>query len=227
MAVAPCETPPLPQLLVPTSPLSAATPFGGAYTGFDRFPAFYFGAAEGGKPQSPTELDFVQRHALSGWGWQQGCVPNAHNGEAMGAAAAEALANHTATTPVGQKPDFLFVYRQSESIFTYYTLMEAVETNSTLKAAAELHDPVNRTAVCGGGGLMAFDTPEYVDYWSETVAMEVASEPHVNAVFFDGYDKLYAGTALAAAGCPGFTANLTAAALRDKVAATVRCVLIV
>ena len=41
----------------------------------------------------------------------------------------------------------------------------------------------------------------------------------MNAVFYDGFDKLYAGGALAAEGCDGFTSAATAAELRAKVAA--------
>jgi hypothetical protein len=84
----------------------------------------------------------------------------------------------------------LFVYRQSESIFTYYELMQAVMNNATLKAAAELHDPLNASLLCGGGGIMAFSEDLYASYWADVVGGEIGSEPGVNAVFFDGYDKL-------------------------------------
>ena len=93
------------RLVQPDSPVSALAPPGVVYSGFDRFPALYFGAAENGAPQSATTLDFVHRHAMAGWGWQQGYRPNADNGEAMGAAAASALAQHSAP---GMSPDMLF-----------------------------------------------------------------------------------------------------------------------
>ena len=89
------------------------------YTGYNRFPSFYFGASPG--PQSSTELDLVRRFALTGWGWQQGYqANNGHLGELAGSSAASAL---RAIAPVGSinSPDFTFVYRQSESLFTYYS----------------------------------------------------------------------------------------------------------
>ena len=86
----------------------------------------------------------------------------------------------------------VFVYRQSESIFTYYELMQTVMNNATLKAAAELHDPLNASLLCGGGGVMAFGDDVYASYWANVVGGEIGSERGVNAVFFDGYDKLCA-----------------------------------
>ena len=105
----------------------------------------------------------------------------------------------------------------------YYALMQDVVNNATLKAAAELHDPQNTSLLCGGGGVMSFDNDVYTSYWANVVGGEIGSEPGVNAVFFDGYDKLYSSNTLATSyKCPGFTSNATANALRDKVAATAR-----
>jgi hypothetical protein len=195
---------------------------GVAYTGFQRFPALYFGGNEAG-PQSPAQLDFVGRFALAGWGWQQGFSAGRH-GESQGAAAAAALrARHPRCANCTSSPDATFVYRQSESLFTYYDLMAAVAANSTLDAAAQLRDPASGK-LCGGGGLLAFGNATFATgYWGAgPVAEEVSNETAVDAVFFDGYDKLYAPGALSAEGCPGFAAgaNLTGAELLHKVAAT-------
>lgn len=189
------------------------------YSGFDRFPAFYFGAAENGTNQSQQQLGFVRQHAMAGWGWQQGFQASSHNGEQMGEEAVTAL---TETNSDGVGPDLLFVYRQSESIFTYYSLMEHVEVNRTLLQAAQLHDPSNDSIHCGGGGLLGFTDPLFVKYWIEDVANEIANERHVSAVFFDGFDKLYAGNTLVSAGCPGFTSSDIASELQNKVAATAK-----
>lgn len=187
------------------------------YSGFSRFPSFYFGASPG--PQSSTELDYVRRNSISGWGWQQSYKSNGgHHGESAGEAAAAAL---RAIAPSGSQnsPDATFVYRQSESLFTYYDLMANVTANATLLYAAELHDPVSGKA-CGGGGLLSFSNSTFTNYWVDVVGGEIALENHVDAVFFDGFDKLYAGNTLASQGCPSFSSTLTAAALLDKVAAT-------
>ena len=203
----------------PAPPASAAPPpMPWAYTGFDRFPAFYFGANEAG-PQSRPQVAEVARYSLAGWGWQQGYAGSGgKHGEANGAAAAAAL---RAAAPAGAPgaPDATFVYRQSESLFTYYDLSAAVAANASLLAAAELHDPVSGAA-CGGGGLLAFGAPAFAAYWADVVGGEVVAEPAVSAVFYDGFDKLYAGSALASQGCPAFTESRTAAALTDKLAAT-------
>ena len=74
------------------SPLSAAVP-AFPYSGFQRFPAFYFGGDERGD-QAGTELAFVARHALAGWGWQQGFARTKHHGEKEGGRAAQALRTH-------------------------------------------------------------------------------------------------------------------------------------
>lgn len=207
-----------PDLIRGDSALSAAPPAWN-YSGFVRFPAFYFGAAEGTGTQSAQELEFVARHALSGWGWQQGHGAKAH-GEAEGQQAAARL-RALAPLNFSASPDALFVYRQSESLFTYYDLMAAVEDNTSLASSAQLHAPSNASQLCGGGGLLSYSEQPFLDYWVNTVGGEVAAEPHVDAVFYDGFDKLYSGGGLASS-CPGFTPQTTAAALRAKVAATAR-----
>lgn len=205
-------------LLRQESPLSAATPAWN-YTGFYRFPSFYFGASEGTGVQSPQQLQFVARHALGGWGWQQGHGAKAH-GESEGQQAAARL-RAVAPRNSSAGPDALFVYRQSESLFTYYDLMAEVDANASLAASAQLHVPSNASQLCGGGGLLSYSEQPFLDYWVNTVGGEIAGEANVDAVFYDGFDKLYSGNALAAS-CPGFTPNRTAAALRAKLAATAR-----
>eukprot|EP00040_Diaphanoeca_grandis_P008464 m.45339 g.45339 ORF g.45339 m.45339 type:complete len:330 (-) comp19944_c0_seq1:324-1313(-) len=212
----------LSRLIVGTSKFSAAAP-GFNYTGFSRFPAFYFGADETGDGvQSPDELAFVARHALAGWGWQQGSA-SGHHGEAQGQAAAARLRALAPRTDNATSPDALFVYRQSEALFTLYDLMAAVAANATLSVSAELHDPVNTSQVCGGGGLLGYGEEPFLSYWVNVVGGEIAHEEYVDAVFYDGFDKLYSSNTLANQGCPGFSQpNRTAQALEDKVAATAR-----
>jgi hypothetical protein len=204
--------------LVVSAGITTASTLPFNYTGYIRFPSFYFGASPG--PQSSTELDLVRRFALTGWGWQQSYQSNnGHHGELAGSSAASSL---RAIAPIGStnSPDFAFVYRQSESIFTYYDLMANVTINSTLLFAAELHDPISGK-LCGGGGLLSFSNSTFVDYWSNIVGEEIATaETYVNAVFLDGFDKLYAGNTLSSQGCPSFNSTLTATALLDKVTAT-------
>jgi len=189
------------------------------YSGFLRFPSFYFGANPAG-PQSPEELAYVRRNALVGWGWQQGFNANGgKHGEAEGASAATALRKGAPRGSAGA-PDALFVYRQSENLFTYYDDMAFVASDATLLAAATLHDPVSGRA-CGSGGLLAFSNETFVQYWAEVVGGNIsAREVDVDGVFLDGFDKLYAGNTLSEQGCPGFTPALTAAALLAKVNAT-------
>jgi hypothetical protein len=110
------------------------------------------------------------------------------------------------------------VYRQSESLFTFFDLMRDVTQNATLDNAATLRDPVSKAA-CGGGGLLGFSNDTFQAYWSGVVGGEVAGEGNVSAVFLDGFDKLYSPGALAAEGCPGFTEEATAAELLQKVQA--------
>ena len=187
------------------------------YSGYTRFPSFYFGASPG--PQSSSELAYVRRNSLSGWGWQQGYKSNnGHHGEEAGAAAAAAL---RAIAPVGSEnsPDATFVYRQSESLFTYYDIFANVTLNSSLLYASELHDPVSGKP-CGGGGLLSFSNATFIDYWVNIVGGDIALEKNVDGVFLDGFDKLYSGNTLSSQGCPSYTPSLTASALLDKVAAT-------
>jgi hypothetical protein len=211
--------PPGAALVQPGSALSAAAPAWN-YSGFVRFPAFYFGASEGSGVQSAQELAFVARHALAGWGWQQGHGAKAH-GEQQGQQAAARLRAVAPRNSSGTAPDALCVYRQSESLFTYYDLMAAVAANTSLAASSQLHAPANSSKLCGGGGLLSFSQQPFLDYWVNTVGSEIAMEDHVDAVFYDGFDKLYAGNSLAAS-CPGYTASSTEAALRAKVTAVAR-----
>ena len=202
-----------PLVFLPTLVLSLPLPWN--YTGFSRFPSFYFGASA--DPQSPSQLALVARFALVGWDWQQS-FSHGH-GEAQGYAAAAALRK---VSPAGPptSPDATFVYRQSESLFTYYDLFLNVTRDPSLLFAASLHDPVTSKS-CGGGGLLAYSNSTFTSYWVEKVGGEVATEaPLVNAVFYDGYDKLYAGNTLASQGCPNFNSNATAHELRAKIAAT-------
>ena len=54
-------------------PISQPLPF--PYTGFDRFPAFYFGSRPEGL-QDEGQLEVMARHSLVGWGWEQGLGPH-------------------------------------------------------------------------------------------------------------------------------------------------------
>jgi hypothetical protein len=209
----PPEAAPAPATLPPSAPAPAWP-----YSGFARFPSFYFGADESG-PQPPKQVALVARFALAGWGWQQGFSRG--HGEAQGVAAAEAVRRVApAGGAPGAAPDALFVYRQSESLFTYYDAFAALARNASLAAAASLADPVSGK-LCGGGGLLAYGNATFAEYWVRAVGGELAGEaPLVRAVFYDGYDKLYAGGTLAEEGCSGFTPAATARELRAKVAAT-------
>ena len=206
-------------LLQPRSPLSAAKP-SWAYSGWDRFPSFYFGASETG-PQSPAELAFIARHAMVGWGWQQGNKVLGASGEAQGQQAAAALRSIAPVNHSGTTPDGCFVYRQSEGLFPYFQLMN-FSRNATLLDAALVRDPVNHSRFCGNAGLLGFSNSTFVEYWAETVGGEITDEAQVDAVFLDGFDKLYSGATLSRQGCPGFTPAATAAELRRKIVATAR-----
>ena len=186
------------------------------YSGFSRFPSFYFGADQAG-PQPPAQVALVARFALAGWGWQQGFSRG--HGEEQGREAAEAV-RRLAPAGAPAAPDALFVYRQSESLFTYYDAFANVTHSPSLLAAAQLADPASGR-LCGGGGLLAFGNATFSRYWVGAVGGELAAEaPLVAAAFYDGFDKLYAGGTLGAEGCSGFTPAATAAELRAKVAAT-------
>ena len=188
------------------------------YSGWSRFPSFYFGANEDGA-QAPSQVAAVARYALAGWGWQQGFKSDGgHHGEAAGVAAAAAVRRVAPRGSPGA-PDALAVYRQSESLFTYYDTMSAVAANETLLAAATLRDPVSGKA-CGGGGLLSFSNATFAKYWTAAVGGEIASEPGVDAVFYDGFDKLYGGGTLGENGCAGFSPAAIAAELLAKVDAT-------
>ena len=199
----------------PTALVQAAPP-AWSYSGFSRFPSFYFGADEAG-PQPPAQVALVARFALAGWGWQQGFSRG--HGEEQGREAAAAVRRLAPPGSAGA-PDALFVYRQSESLFTYYDAFANVTHSPTLLAAAQLADPATGK-LCGGGGLLAYGNASFAQYWVQAVGGELATEaPLVQAVFYDGFDKLYAGGTLGAEGCSGFTPAATAAELRAKVAAT-------
>lgn len=189
------------------------------YTGFQRFPSFYFGGNEAG-PQSANELELLGRYSLVGWGWQQSYnLYHGEHGEMNGANAAAALRSLYPVSPGNaSSPDALFVYRQSESLFTYYDLMGQIASNATEKNLSVVKDPVTG-AQCGGGGLLGFSEYFFQQYWSRTVGNEINNESFVNAVFLDGFDKLYAGNTLQSQGCPNFNSSSTAAELIQKVTA--------
>ena len=119
----------------------------------------------------------------------------------MGAAAA---VRHIAPQGSPGTPDALVVYRQSESLFTYSDTMAAVAANASLLAAATLRDPVSGKP-CGGGGLLGFSNASLAAYWTSDVGGEIASEPSVDAVFLDSFDKLFGGGTRSENGCAGFS----------------------
>ena len=55
----------------PSLPRPIARPLPFPYTGYDRFPAFYFGSRPEGLQAEP-QLATMARHSLVGWGWEQG-----------------------------------------------------------------------------------------------------------------------------------------------------------
>jgi hypothetical protein len=44
--------------------------------------------------------------------------------------------------------------------------------------------------------LLAFDNRTFIDYWVHTVGGELSTEVDVDAVFYDGFDKLYTSSVL-------------------------------
>lgn len=207
-------------ILIPSIVYSFEFPvFPWNYTGFQRFPSFYFGGNEDG-PQSKAELEILSRFAMVGWGWQQSFNTNhSQHGENNGANAAIALRTLSPVSPGNlSTPDALFVYRQSESLFTYYDLMAQIAANASEKNLSVVTDPVTG-AQCGGGGLLGYKNIFFQHYWSQVIGTEINNEVYVNAVFLDGFDKLYAGNTLQSQGCPNFNTQATAEELLHKVTA--------
>ena len=194
-------------------PISQPLPF--PYTGFDRFPAFYFGSRPEGL-QGEGQLAVMARHSLVGWGWEQGLGPHCEscNGykptaplDALHYCSSEQRLSESATRfraylqwgppsrnvttpptdPAATKP--IFVYRNFIIALHFYSIQRASYSRPELF----LRD--SKGNVClhsrNGSPFWNFSSPDARRFFLEEMVTQAAMESGSNLVFFDGWDGSY------------------------------------
>jgi hypothetical protein len=186
------------------------------YDGFAHFPTLWFGANASGL-DNETTLALVARHALAGYGWQQGTnATGFRHCEAQGAAAATRLADYLAAHPPppgGPPPPPVFVYRHFQMAWTFFDVTRAVALDPAYDGMM-LHDRDGAGATCAQpvgnttpptSPLFAWLNASAGDFWVDNVVAELASEAAaglgVAAAFFDETDWSYCGYNFARDGC--------------------------
>ena len=181
------------------------------------FPALFFGANAYGA-ESSQQLAFEARHALAGYGWQQGTLAtNFSHGEASLAQAAAALAGVAPTVPT-------FVYRHFQMAWDLFDVQRAADVDPALQGmflrdndnapgARECRQPTPGNST---SPLYAFAGTNSGAFWVNHVIGEVAREPHVSGVFFDECDWSACGYSFAKDGCGNISNTFRAADLVAK-----------
>lgn len=154
--------------------------------GYDKLPALWFGANETGLDSADT-LALVGKHALSGYGWQQGIQThgNRHSEIAQAEAATHA---RDYLDSVGNINTTLFVYRQIQKALGLFDVPRAAADNQN-NAQYWLHDENDPSVICGtkatgqkpaGWGTYDpypnFTHPATRDWWMDDVIEELCDE---------------------------------------------------
>eukprot|EP00039_Didymoeca_costata_P006567 m.91396 g.91396 ORF g.91396 m.91396 type:complete len:414 (-) comp13301_c0_seq7:2565-3806(-) len=176
-------------------------PFPWEYKGWTEFPASFFGADPSGL-ENVTQLAFVSRHQVAGWGWQQGCEAECGSGCARGcpqlpnpaASAMEEQASYKQASALkqylkdhGGTNQATFVYRQiSQSIWWYQENLKAFKNpqNRGFFFRSDIDD-----SFCWSyGPLWDFRNESAMNYFVDVVIGELTMREHdaVDLVFFDG-----------------------------------------
>lgn len=176
---------------VPVWPPAAA-----GWTGFIK--PTWFGANASGL-DSPATLALLARHAVAGYGWQQGHAGGGAvgRGEALLAAAATHARDFFDALPAGSARPVLFVYRQIQVALRLFAL-SALAADSPADDDFFLHDAAG--ALCTASQPWGTSDPYYnfsnaraTAYWLSSVVAELASESALlgggGAVFFDEVDQ--------------------------------------
>ena len=167
------------------------------YDGFERFPTLWFGANVSGL-DNMTQLSFVSKHSLAGYGWQQGVNrTNYRHGEMSLAQAALHLSDFVSThRGVGNEtPTMTFVYRHFQMSWAIFDITLAANDNSN-NDDMFLKSNDNTGSRCGQVDAEHNTTSPLLVYlplnqsraqsfWVNQVVAEVALESGVNACFFD------------------------------------------
>ena len=166
-----------------------------AVKGFQgKIQAFWFGANASGL-DSPETLELLARHAVAGYGWQQGHTGGGRvgRGEALLAAAATHARDYFDTLPAGAPAPALFIYRQVQVALGLFAQTALASDESFF-----LHDASGRlcTAAQPWGTqdmYWNFSSAGAAQYWLDSVVGELTSESALlgggGAVFFDEVDQ--------------------------------------
>lgn len=176
--------------------------------GYDRLPVMWFGANTSGL-DSPDTLSVIARHAIGGYGWQQGTegpgpAMQLGSGEVNLAEAATHLQDYLAapnnSSSNNSNGTLVFVYRQIQVALRLFATALAASSDPATQSFW-LRDVQNASNVCslgmpwGTSDLMwNFSAPGATEYYlSHTIAEAAAEAAVVQAVFFDEVDVSYCG----------------------------------
>ena len=178
--------------------LPAWLPAAGGWSG--RAKPTWFGANASGL-DSPSTLALLARHAVAGYGWQQGHAGGGAvgRGEAYLAAAATHARDYMDALPAGAPRPMLFVYRQIQVALRLFA-QSALAAGDPASAAAGvfLRNAAGETCVAPqpwgtSDPYFNFSSPAATQYWLDSIVGELASESALlgggGAVFFDEVDQ--------------------------------------
>ena len=196
------------------SPISGPLPW--AYTGYNTFPAFYFGSRPEGL-QSENTLALIANFSLAGWGWEQGLggrcescngwhptgplgnLSYCNSEQRLSETATRfrayltwgppSFSQHEKQHDPATKP--LFVYRNTVLALHFMSIQRAAYSRPDLF----LHGPDGQ--VCrhsrNGSPFWNFSNPAARTFFVEQVVAGAAREAGSNLIFFDGWDGPYCG----------------------------------
>eukprot|EP01116_Phalansterium_solitarium_P013693 TRINITY_DN31098_c0_g1_i1.p1 TRINITY_DN31098_c0_g1~~TRINITY_DN31098_c0_g1_i1.p1 ORF type:complete len:426 (+),score=102.24 TRINITY_DN31098_c0_g1_i1:301-1578(+) len=159
-------------------------------------PAMWFGANTSGF-DSPETLALLSRHAVAGFGWQQG--PTAVGlGEVNLARAAMHARDYFDS--VNNTHTLLFVYRQIQVALRLFE-ENALAADNPENDMFWYHDAANASNVCTvpqawgtADPYWNWSVPAAVDFWIANPIAELAAEaPTIAGVFFDEVDESFCG----------------------------------
>ena len=158
----------------------------------------WFGANASGLDVDET-LALLARHAVAGYGWQQGHAGGGAvgRGEALLAAAATNARDYFARQPAGAARPVLFVYRQIQVALRLFA-QSALAADDPANDAFFLHDAAGKLCTAAqpwgtNDPYWNFSQAAATSYWLDNVISELSTESALlgggGAVFFDEVDQ--------------------------------------
>jgi hypothetical protein len=177
----------------------------------------WFGANVSGL-DSAEQLEFIHRHELAGFGWQQSThrTGRRHAETALAQAVSRLAATQGASSAPApaQQVRRRFVYRHMLSNWVMFDVMRAAATRVPASGGIFMRDNDNspNASLCAtpphGGAtgpstmpLVFEDTPDTAHYYLNEVVAELVTESDLSAVFFDETDWSACGYDFGSVGC--------------------------